>query len=175
VAAQQAQIDHAEAAVAAEDAGAAAAPAVDPQQQLLLQQQAAAEAAVEAARGDPAAYAAALRAALEQSKALAAEGRQDAPAGWEWVACDECDNWRLVPGGWYRQKGLAAEGAAFKCTDNTERPGASCAEPSDWPEEEGGGGGGDGGGGGAGGGGGGVGGGEDGGYADEDDAVWEEV
>jgi hypothetical protein len=80
---------------------------------------------------------------------MAAAGREDAPPGWEWVACDACDNWRLVPGGFYRERGLGGDAATFQCTDNAERPGASCAEPNDWPkgEDEGGGGGGGGGGG----------------------------
>jgi hypothetical protein len=136
VAQHQAEIDQAEALVAAEDAGlpdpgAAAAAAL-----------AEATAAVEAARRDPITYAAALRAALELAGAMAAQGQEDAPPGWEWIACDLCENWRLVPTGFYREKGLGDE-VPFKCADNVERPGASCEEPNDWPKDEGGDGGGE--------------------------------
>lgn len=151
-----AEIAAAEAAIEAEENGLEPPP--PPPSAAALAEQAEA-AAVEAARRDPAAYAAKLTHALATSKAMAAAGREDAPPGWEWVACDACERWRLVPGGYYREKGLGDEGATFTCVSNSERPGAGCHEANDWPEE--------------GGGGGGEGGEEEGGG--EDDDVWGEA
>jgi hypothetical protein len=97
---------------------------------------------VDEARQDPGAFHRALEAAKVYCRT--SEGGA-APPGWEWVSCDSCEKWRLVSKVLFDQQGWGAEEATFKCSDNTDRPGASCEDPPDTEDQgEGGNGGGEG-------------------------------
>ena len=80
---------------------------------------------VDEARRDPAAFKRAWEAAKEYCKT--SDGNA-APAGWMWVACDDCQKWRLVSKVLFDQRGLEADAVGFVCKDNTDRHMACCED-----------------------------------------------
>ena len=89
---------------------------------------------VDEVRRDPASFQQALEVAKEYCKT--SEGGA-APLGWEWVECDLCGKWRLVTKVLFDQQGWGETEASFKCSDNIDRPGASCEDPKDIEDEGG--------------------------------------
>jgi hypothetical protein len=84
-------------------------------------------------RHDPDSYQQELLAALGVCQ-LSGED-QTPPIGWVWVECERCQQWRLLTQGMCTELGISgeegADSASFKCEDNRDRPGASCADPPD--------------------------------------------